>query len=64
MNVSFVLVFIVFLILKLTNVIAWSWIWVTSPLWIGAGIAITALLLVLFGLAIATPFACKYKKSA
>jgi hypothetical protein len=26
--------FIVFLILKLTKVIDWSWIWVTCPLWI------------------------------
>ena len=26
--------FIVFLVLKLTNVIDWSWWWVTSPLWI------------------------------
>lgn len=26
-------VFIVFLILKLTNNIDWSWWWVTSPLW-------------------------------
>ena len=26
--------FIVFLILKLTKTIAWSWWWVTSPLWI------------------------------
>lgn len=34
------LVFLIFLILKLTGVIAWSWLWVTSPLWIGAAIAI------------------------
>lgn len=26
--------FIVFLILKLTETINWSWWWVTSPLWI------------------------------
>lgn len=26
--------FLVFLVLKLTNVIDWSWWWVTSPLWI------------------------------
>ena len=26
--------FIVFLILKLTDTIDWSWWWVTSPLWI------------------------------
>jgi hypothetical protein len=27
--------FIVFLVLKLTDNIDWSWWWVTSPLWIG-----------------------------
>lgn len=27
--------FLVFLVLKLTGVIAWSWLWVTAPLWIG-----------------------------
>jgi ABC-type antimicrobial peptide transport system permease subunit len=25
--------FIVFLVLKLTGVIAWSWWWITAPLW-------------------------------
>ena len=34
------ILFIVFLILKLTNVIDWSWWWVTSPLWIPIAIAI------------------------
>ena len=28
------ILFIVFLILKLTNTIAWSWWWITAPLWI------------------------------
>ena len=28
------LLFVVFLVLKLTAVIDWSWWWVTSPLWI------------------------------
>lgn len=27
---------IVFIILKLIKVICWSWLWVLSPLWIGA----------------------------
>ena len=27
-------IFIVFLVLKLTDYIDWSWWWVTSPLWI------------------------------
>lgn len=29
--------FFIFLVLKLTHVIAWSWWWVTAPLWIPAG---------------------------
>lgn len=33
MGIGMVL-FIVFLILKLTSTIDWSWWWVTSPLWI------------------------------
>jgi hypothetical protein len=32
--------FITFLILKLTAVIAWGWLWVTSPLWILVGLGI------------------------
>jgi hypothetical protein len=28
------ILFVVFLVLKLTNQINWSWWWVTSPLWI------------------------------
>lgn len=32
------ILFIVFLVLKLCNVITWSWWWVTAPLWITAGI--------------------------
>ena len=28
------IVFVVFLILKLTGTIAWSWWWVTAPLWV------------------------------
>ena len=30
----------IFLILKLTHVIDWSWVWVTSPLWISASVAV------------------------
>ncbi len=29
----FTVLFLIFLVLKLTNVIAWSWWWVTAPLW-------------------------------
>jgi len=31
---------LVFIVLKLCNVINWSWWWVTSPFWISAIIAI------------------------
>ena len=32
------LLFLVFLILKLTDTIEWSWWWVTAPLWLPAAI--------------------------
>lgn len=38
---------ILFVILKVTNYIAWSWWWVFSPLWISA--ALTFLILLVFG---------------
>jgi hypothetical protein len=30
------ILFLIFLVLKLTNYINWSWWWVTAPLWITA----------------------------
>ncbi len=41
------LLFIVFLVLKLTGVITWAWIWVTAPLWIGLIISVVILLVLL-----------------
>lgn len=42
---------IVFIVLKLTGVIGWSWVWVLSPLWIPlaivAGICVVVLIVVL-----------------
>lgn len=38
---------IAFIVLKLTNVIAWSWWWVLSPLWISAGLVLLILVSVL-----------------
>lgn len=29
-----------FIVLKLTKVIAWSWWWVLSPIWISAGLVL------------------------
>ena len=35
MKISFpAALFLVFLILKLTSVIDWSWWWITAPLWV------------------------------
>lgn len=42
---------ILFIGLKLTGYIAWSWLWVLSPLWIGVVLVIVALLLMLGGAA-------------
>ena len=33
---------LIFITLKLTDTIAWSWFWVLSPMWISALIAISA----------------------
>ena len=34
------ILFIVFLVLKLTETIDWSWWWVTAPLWIPVGLVL------------------------
>lgn len=52
-------VFIVFLTLKCTDVISWSWWWVTSPLWIVAAIVV---LLTLIYVAVFTYRYRKYKR--
>lgn len=41
------LLFLTFLVLKLTKVIDWSWWWVTAPLWIPVGIVLGIGLIVL-----------------
>lgn len=41
-GISFIgLLTILFIGLKLTHNINWSWLWVLSPLWIGFGLGIT-----------------------
>jgi hypothetical protein len=39
-------VFIVFLVLKLTGTISWSWWWVTAPLW-GPAVAVAAIIVLM-----------------
>lgn len=43
--VSIPALFIVFLVLKMTGVLDWSWWWVTSPLWISAIFVLFAVVL-------------------
>jgi len=38
---------ICFIVLKLTNFIAWSWLWVLAPIWIPLGICLVILLVCL-----------------
>ena len=33
-----VALFVLFLVLKLTHVVSWAWLWVLSPLWISAAL--------------------------
>jgi hypothetical protein len=40
--------FVVFLVLKLTGNIDWSWWWVTSPLWIPVALALSFLVIIFF----------------
>jgi hypothetical protein len=42
------ILFIVFLTLKLTNNIDWSWWWVTSPLWIPSALVLSVTITVVF----------------
>lgn len=37
---------IVFIVLKLTKVISWSWWWVTAPLWIPVAIFVVIVIIV------------------
>ena len=47
MKIGFLgLLTLVFIVLKLTNYIDWSWVWVLSPLWLG-WLVVTAILFVL-----------------
>lgn len=50
----FGLLTIVFIVLKLTEVIAWSWLWVLSPLWIPFAIGLVLGIIVLIGICVGT----------
>ena len=40
---------LVFIVLKLCGVIAWSWLWVLSPLWIPIAFVLTIVVLIFLG---------------
>jgi Flp pilus assembly protein TadB len=39
--------FLVFLVLKLTGVVAWSWVWVLAPLWVPPVAVVTTIAVLL-----------------
>ena len=41
---------ILFIVLKLTKVIAWSWVWVLAPIWISALLSLAVFAIVLLTL--------------
>ena len=50
-SISFAgLLTITFVVLKLTHVIAWSWLWVLSPLWISVVLAVAVFAVVMAAL--------------
>lgn len=51
---SMFLLFLVFLVLKLTGYVTWSWWWVTAPLWLGFAVV----LVLVFAIALLTHYAC------
>lgn len=46
----------IFVVLKLVGTINWSWWWVLSPLWIGAGLIFSILFLFFIGVMITKVF--------
>lgn len=38
---------VIFVVLKLTKVISWSWLWVLSPIWLGWSIFAVVLIIVM-----------------
>ena len=45
------ILFLIFMTLKLTNNIDWSWWWVTAPLWIPVALVLGLLVVALIGIA-------------
>lgn len=45
MRIFLEILFFIFLVLKLTDLINWSWWWVTCPIWAGSAFVIIALII-------------------
>ncbi len=63
----FSLLGLTFIILKLCNVITWSWLWVLAPFWMGAAFIVGTLIIMLIlaafiGLAGRSTKRSKYKR--
>lgn len=52
---------LLFIGLKLGGVIAWSWLWVLSPFWIGAVVALVFAIGALIALAVLAAFGSRFK---
>ncbi|MCY4303432.1 MAG: hypothetical protein OXC62_01390 [Aestuariivita sp.] len=49
MNLTFMTaLFLIFLVLKLTEIITWSWWWVTAPIWLPPAIISPIFALIIF----------------
>lgn len=51
-NSGCTLLLLLFIALKLTHVIAWSWLWVLAPFWIPAGVVLVIFLFGVLGIAL------------
>lgn len=47
---------LMFVYLKLTSVITWSWVWILSPLWIPLIISLIVIFVIIIGVLIAEMF--------
>ena len=47
---------IVFITLKLCGIIEWSWLWILSPIWLGAATVVAIILVVIIVVAIVAYF--------
>lgn len=46
-GIFWTLLAVAFIVLKVTHLIDWPWVWVLAPIWIPAGIALAAIVIVL-----------------